>query len=378
MKRIIGLLCVVLAMPMPAQVPINAADIVQRDMGNDRFAAGKLLLIERPVSGDLIAAGSEIEVAAPVVGDALLVAGSIVVSKAVGQSVYAAAGKVLINDSVGRNARVAGGQVEFSPISEVAGNVSVSGGQIELKGKVKGYVQAAGGRVFIDAIIVGNVEATSGQIELGPNAKITGLFRYASREPLKRDPAALTNGGVEVFEAPGGWPVPENVEHTMGRSGSWIWTIGLLLIAALLMATLPNFYSRVAETLRTRPGLSVLIGFVSLVCIPIAALLFLITIIGVPLGLIAILFYVLLLLVGYVSAGMSLGGWVMKRLKSDYANSALWRVGGAVAGVLVISFLARIPWVGAWVVLIALIAGSGALMVQLWTAWKSRDVTVGV
>ena len=376
MKHLLGMLCCVAAMPLLAQNKGNTANSMERDFANDRFAAGKLVMIERPVIGDLIAAGSELEVAAPVTGDALLAGGTVVVSKAIGQSLYAAAGKLLINDSIARNARVTGGRVEFSPISEVAGNVTVAGGEVELKGKVKGYVQAAGGRVFIDAIIAGNVEATSGQVELGPNAKITGNFRYSSREPLKRDPAAQTNGGVEIFESPGGWPVPENVEHNMGRGGGWVWTIGLLLLAAVLMTLLPNFYGRVADTLRTRPGMSVLIGFVSLVCIPIAALIFLITIIGVPLGLLTLLLYCLLLVVGYVSAGIGLGDWLLKRVKSDHPNSTLWRVGGAVVGVLMISLLARIPWLGTWVALAALVTGVGVLVMQVWMAWKARDSTV--
>jgi len=376
MQPFIALLCCALALPTIAQSSANPINGAEREFGSDRFAAGKLIVVVRPVAGDLIAAGSEIEVAAPVAGDALLAGGTVVVSKAIGQSLYAAAGKLLINDSIARNVRVTGGRIEFSPISEVAGNVTVAGGEVELKGKVKGYVQAAGGRVFIDAIIVGNVEATSGQVELGPNAKITGMFRYSSREPLKRDPAALTNGGVEIFEAPGGWPVPENVEHHMGRGGGWIWTIGLLLLAAVLITVLPNFYGRVADTLHTRPGMSVLIGFVSLVCIPIAALIFLITIVGVPIGLITLLLYLLLLVVGYVSAGMGLGDWLLKRVRSDHPNSTLWRVGGAVAGVLMVSLLARIPWVGTWVALAALVTGVGVLVIQAWTEWKTRDSAV--
>jgi hypothetical protein len=375
MKRLISLLCFVVAIPLLAQEKANPPNEVQRDFGNDHFVAGKLIIVDRAVSGDLIAAGSEMEVAASVTGDALLAGGTVVVSKAINQSLYAAAGKLLINDSVKRNVRVAGGRIEFSPISEVAGNVTAMGGEVELKGKVNGYVQAVGGRVFIDAIILGNVEATSGQVELGPNARITGTFRYSSREPLKRDPAAQTNGGIQVFAAAGGWPVPENVEHHMGRGGSWIWTIGLLLVAALLMVALPSFYARVVDTLRHRMRMSLLIGFVTLVCVPIAAIFFLITIIGVPLGLITLMLYLLLLIVGYVTTGISLGDWLLKRVKSSPSNSTLWRVGAAVVGVLVVSLLARIPWVGPWVSLIALLAGIGALVLQTSNAWGSRNST---
>jgi hypothetical protein len=366
MKRVVSMLCCAVAVAAMAAPGEHEQDRVERDFGGDRFAAGNALSIDKPVTGDLIAAGGSVELATTVAGDALLAGGDVIVSKKIGQSLYAVAGKFFVNDAIARNARVAGGQIEFSPISEVGGNVSVAGGQVSLKGNVKGNVQAAGGRVLIDAIIGGDVEATSGQVELGPNAKIGGKLRYASRDPIKRDPAAKVGGSVETFAPPGGWPVPENVEHHMGRGGSWIWTIGLLLVATILVLLMPGFYTRVAATLRARVGMSVLIGFVALICVPVAAVLFLITIIGVPLGLLTIALYLVLLVVGYVSTGISIGDWLLKRMMSDRANTALWRIGGAIAGVLIVSLLARIPWIGGWVVLIALLAGLGALTLQVW------------
>ncbi len=365
MKKSITLLCCVAATLAIAQSPMRE-DRVERDFGTDRFAAGNTLLINKPIAGDLIAAGGNVEVAATVAGDALLAGGDIAVSKKISQSLYSISGKLFVNDSIGRNARVAGGQIEFSPISEVNGNVSAAGGQVSLKGKVNGNVQAAGGRVLIDAIISGDVEATSGQVEIGPNAKIAGKLRYASRDPIVRDPAAKVAGSVETFEPSGGWPVPENVEHRMGRSGGWVWTIGLLIVATTLIALMPTFYTRVVETYRTRPAMSLLIGFITLICVPALAILFLITIIGVPLALLIIAAYLILLVVGYVTTGISIGDWLLKRVTDDKAGSTWWRIGSAVAGVLIVSLIARIPWVGGWVVLIALLIGLGALISQVW------------
>jgi hypothetical protein len=365
MRKILAVLCCTVAITAVAQSPTKE-DRVERDFGADRFAAGNALVINKPVAGDLIAAGGNVDVATTVAGDALLVGGDVAVNKKVNQSLYSASGKLLVNDAIGRNARVAGGQIEFSPISEVSGNVSAAGGQVSLKGKIDGNVQAAGGRVLIDAIIGGDVEATSGQVELGPNTKIAGKLRYASRDPIVRDPAAKVAGSVELFEPSGGWPVPENVEHRMGRSGGWVWTIGLLLVATVLILLMPTFYTRVAETFRARAGMSLLIGFIALICIPALAILFLITIVGVPLALLIIAAYLMLLVVGYVSTGISIGDWLLKRVKGDHAGSTWSRIGGAVAGVLIVSLLARIPWIGGWVVLIALLVGLGAFILQVW------------
>ncbi|MGL5004894.1 MAG: polymer-forming cytoskeletal protein, partial [Casimicrobium sp.] len=302
--------------------------------------------------------------------------GDVAVNKKVTQSLYAVSGKLFVNDAIGRNARVAGGQIEFSPISEVTGNVSAAGGRVSLKGKINGNVQAAGGVVLIDAIIGGDVEATSGQVELGPNAKIAGKLRYASRDPIFRDPAAKVAGSVETFEPAGGWPVPSNMERRMGRGGGWVWTIGLLLVATVLIALAPTFYSRVAETLRARAGTSLLIGFIALICVPALAILFLITVIGVPLALLIIAAYLMLLVVGYVTTGISIGDWLLKRAKGDQTSSTLWRIGGAIVGVSIVSLLARIPWVGGWVVLIALLVGLGALTLQVWQSRGQKTNTL--
>ncbi len=373
MKRLTGYFCIavvfmgMMATTALAQTKVAArVERAERDFGNDHFAAGNSLQIDTAVAGDLIAAGGSVDVIATVEGDAVLTGGTVAVSKRIGQNFYGAAGKLFVNDVVGRNARVTGGQVTFSQVSEVVGNVTAAGGEVTLNGKVRGHVLIAGGRVLIDAIVGGDVEATGGQVELGPNARIGGKLRYASREPLKRDPAAQVQGAVETFAPPGGWPVPENVEHGMGRAGGWIWTTGLMLLAAVLVALLPNFYLGVANTLRRHAGKSLLVGFITFVCVPVAALLFLITIIGVPLGLLTVLAYLLLLLVGYVSTGISIGDWALQRAKSDASQSMLRRIFSAIIGVLIVSLLARIPWLGGWVVVVALLVGLGALALQIW------------
>jgi len=131
--------------------------------------------------------------------------------------------------------------------------------------------------------------------------------------------------------------------------------------------TLPDFYARVAQTLRTRGWMSLLLGFLALVCIPVAALILVFTLIGVPLALLAIALCLALLLVGYVSAGIGIGAWALAKLKADRTEAKWWRIGAAVLGVLAISLLGRLPYLGGLVVLGALLIGLGALLLQVRT-----------
>jgi cytoskeletal protein CcmA (bactofilin family) len=349
-----------------AQSDADKKPAVERDLGADHFVAGGTVRVDKPVAGDLIAAGGDVEISAAVDGDVVLAGGNLRLDGNVGQGLYAAGGKLSVNGSVGRNARIAGGKVDLGPAAQVAGNVTVGGGDVTVKGAVKGYLQAGGGQVLIDGPVQGDVVASAGQLELGPNARIGGKLRYASREEPKRDPAAQVAGGIERMPMPGGAPVPGRVERGLGgHGGGWLWTAGLMLIAAILVGAVPAASTRVAHTLHTRPWLALLIGFVALVCMPVAALIFFITIIGVPLGLLTLLSYFVLLIVGYVATAVALGDWGLQRFKAEVAAKPAWRIAAAVLAVLAIALLGSVPFLGGLVVFAAMLLGIGAIVMQL-------------
>ena len=85
-----------------------------------------------------------------------------------------------------------------------------------------------------------------------------------------------------------------------------------------------------------------------------------------PLGLLTLLLYVALLLVGYVSAGIVAGSLLLTRYREDAVTTTGWRIAAAVLGVLLVAIVTHVPFVGAWVVLVAMLIGVGALALQLW------------
>jgi hypothetical protein len=349
----------------------RAADgqTAERRMGADRFFSGGSLNVSHPVDGDLIAAGGNLDVEAPVGGDALVVGGNLRFGSEVGQSIYALGGQVKVDAKVGRNVRVAGGQVDIGPNAQVAGNLTTAGGQVNVNGRVIGYVQVAGGRVVIDAPVGGDVVAASGQVELGPNARIAGKLRYRSPDDLKRDPAAQVAGGVERLAlSPGQESRWRGHRRFLVGGASMLWTLGMMVLATVLLVAFPGFYDRVTRTLRARPGMSVLSGLVLLACAPLAALILLISIIGVPLALISLALYLAALPVGYASGGIALGNWALGRFRPDQATLPGWRIGAALLALFSMALLRWIPGVGALVGFGALLAGLGALLLQLQRA----------
>jgi hypothetical protein len=340
----------------------NRTDLVTMELGRDHFAAGQNVVVRQPVAGDLLAAGREVVVSEKVGCDAAAAGGMVRLNGNISNNTYAAGGEVFVNGTLSRNARLAGGTVEISPSSRIEGGASIAAGQVRMNGSIGGYLQATGGNVYIDGPVGGDVEAAGGQIELGPNARINGKLRYRSRAALKQDPAAQVVGGIEQL------PFEVRVGRGIGRAFGWafflFWTAGLMLLAAILLVLLPGF-GNVMSTLEARPGLSALVGFALLVCIPVASLILLITLIGAPLGLLSMIAYFALLIVGYLAAAAVIGDLLLKRPPVANSGTARWRIGAAICGIFVISLLGRIPALGGLIVFVALIMGMGAVGLQV-------------
>lgn len=341
-----------------------------RVLGGDVFIASGSVSVNQPVGGDLIVSGGNVDVDTSVAGDVLAFGGKVHLGSGLGGSVYAAGGQVTIDAKVERNVRVVGGQVDLGPTSEVGGNLSLAGGQLRLGGTVRGEVRSAGGRLLIDGPVGGDVLAFNGKLELGPRARIAGKLRYSSNEELQRDPAAMVAGGIEKLAplAPKAGGRADDVGDHRGGPGaaSAVWTLGLMVLAAAMLAALPTFSATLAGTLRQRLGLSCLLGFVWLICLPVAAVLLVITLIGIPLALFALALYAALMPIAWATTGVGLGDWMLSRWVPDRAGQLAARIVAAALALLALTLLGWVPLLGAALGFLALIAGLGAWLLQVW------------
>lgn len=353
-----ALACVLLA---PAHADEREHRLYLRQQGTDTFVAGDSARVGEPVSGDLVAAGGELRIDAPVLGDLVAIGGVLRLDGKVSQNLYAGGGHVTLEGALARNARVAGGNVSVGPHATINGNASLAGGRIEMLGSIGGYLQAAGGHVYIDGRVDGDAEVASGQLELGPQARIGGKLSYRGAAPLVQHPSAQVAGGIERLEM----ELRRGPDRKAGPALFGLWTLGLMASAAVLVLALPGFFGRTSEAARRRFGWSVLWGFLALAAGPLAVIVLLATVIGVPLALIALLVYLVLMLLGYIAAGIALGDGVLARGWASRAAHRGWRALFATLGVLAIGVVALIPWLGGLVAFLALITGMGALLMAV-------------
>jgi hypothetical protein len=357
-----GALCSTLTLAQVSSAPPTGLPVPA-----DRLAAGSTLRLAERSTGDLIAAGGRVEVDAPVDGDTMLAGGELRVRAPLARNLYVAGGRVQLDSEMGRNLRAAGGQVELGSSARLGGHATIAAGDVSVRGPIKGSLSIVGGRALIDATVDGDVTVTAGQIELGPQARIGGTLRWRSEGELQRHASAQVAGPIErlALRDLGREALASDAGAFRWLAGAW-WTVGLMVVAAVVLAAAPGLASEVARTWRQRTGTSLLAGFVALVCIPVAVVTLFVTVIGVPLALLALLLYFVLLPMGYLGSAIGLGQWGLARWRSEAAGNLGWRIGATCLALVVLALLGAIPWLGGLVGLAMLMIGLGAIMLQLW------------
>jgi hypothetical protein len=136
----------------------------------------------------------------------------------------------------------------------------------------------------------------------------------------------------------------------------------------------PRFSTAAAASARARPWVSLAIGFALALCVPVAAVLFLISVIGAPLGLLLLFFYPVTLVLGYLTGAMAIGdllmGWWARR-RARTLTPAMRTVALAIA-LLVLLLAARIPIGGGVAALLLLLLGLGGFSMQAYRGYASE------
>ena len=291
-------------------------------------------------------------------GSSVRIGGNIEVSDPTDGPLVTVGGKISVDAPVHGSFSAAGGKIDLGPNATISGDASLAGGNLVVRGPIEGDLHVAGGQITIDGPVGGDASVAGGSLTLGPDARIAGKLRFRGGE-LKRDPAAQVAGGTSFKPSRA-----HRHEPTAGErfTRGWVWTAGLVVLAAILAGALPGPSQRLAHELRERPWPTVGLGLLALVAIPVAAVLFCITVIGIPIGVLAIIVYAALLLVGYVWLAVVVGALLLDRFKADVAAVTAWRVGAAVLAMLILAILVRVPYVGGFLKVAAIAVGVGMIV----------------
>lgn len=369
--------CAVLCLGWPAlaEEDKGAASVSGTVMiDEDYFSAGSSAELDKRVEGDTFLAGGRVAMRGPVKGDAVLAGGDINIADTVGQDVYAAGGTISISGQITGSARIAGAQVTLAQRGGIAGKATIAAARLQLSGRVGRYLVVYADSVRIDGEVGGDLRISARSVEIGPDAKISGKLSYRSPQQAKIDPKAVIAGGTTHIETD--WPKGEvdSVARIAALVSLGLLLLSLLVVGGIMILAFPQFSEAAASTVRSDPWKSLGLGFSLLLCIPVAAVLFMVTLIGIPLGIALLCFYPLMLLLGYLTGALFLGdraaGWIAKR--RGVVVRPAGRFVALTLALLALLLVAKLPFAGAVLVFVILLAGLGGFWIRAYRAYVKK------
>jgi cytoskeletal protein CcmA (bactofilin family) len=336
------------------------------------YAAGNHIEIRGPILGDAVLAGRDLEIRQPVDGDVLGAGWRVTLSGAAHDDVRIAGGNVRLEAPIDGDVTVAGGDVTSGPQVRVGGRAWVSGAAVRLEGTFARDVRIAGRHVQLGADITGPVEVVAERVEILSGAHLRGPLTYRSPTAAEIAPGAILDGPV-TFKKVQAREV-QQARATRGVS-SVLFGLHVFLTGLLVIVLIPRFTLDVAATLRQQPGRSLATGFALLVTLPIAAILLMISILGLPLGVAVVALYLVALLIGLVTTAYVVGQLEAGLLKRTPAGTRGSHALLLFAGVVTLAVLRALPVVGGVVVLASVLFGLGALTLWIYRHFESAAGT---
>jgi hypothetical protein len=323
----------------------------------DLYLMGRNIIVDGTVNGDIFGAGQTITINGTVNGGVTLAGQTLTVNGQVTHGVRLVGQTLNVNSSIGRDLAAAGAVLNVGGTAKIADDLVLGVGTSYISGQVNGDVRGEGGEVTINNEVGENVELEVDKLTITSTANIEGDLVYTSEnEAIIQSGARL--GGSTTHNVPEKPAAPSPFASIRGKLLGFLMTLVIGIIVILLAA---GRISAMADSIRTKPWPSLGWGALALFVTPIAALVVIITIIGLPVGLIALVLYGIAVYLSQIPVGFLIGRLILKR-NGEIESRGLF-IGALALGLAILLVLGLIPYVGGLVMLLTIMFGLGSLIV---------------
>ncbi|MDH3638129.1 MAG: polymer-forming cytoskeletal protein [Gammaproteobacteria bacterium] len=335
----------------------------------DVYMAGATVQVLADVEGDVVVAGGTVTVVNSVSDDVLAAGGTVTITANVDDDIRLAGGSVAVTGNVGDDAVIAGGAVTLGPGNTVSGRAWLAGATITVAGNVGRELKAAGGEIIVAGTIGGDVELYAESIEIQPSAVIKGNLTYSAPKEAVIHEGARIEGVVNWHELD---PRRDFGDPGWSFVGNLVFFLSLAVSAIVLFLIYPRFSRSVVQQLQDAPFKSLGLGLLVLFATPFVVLMLLVSVLGVPLGLIVLALYFVALIAGLLVGIIWIGDFGFRRLGKTPDESKWIRAWSIVAAAAILLIIGFIPFIGGLVLFFVLLLGIGALELHFYRLYIGR------
>ncbi len=320
---------------------------------DDLYLFGEVITVSGIVTGDAILFGREVVVDGNIMGSLLVFAETVRIDGNVAGTVRGGANSFSFVGSSGRDLMIMANTITVS--GPVGQDLFAAASNGTITGSVGRDLKSSMNSLIVDGLVGGDIDAVVSELVIGPNALVSGKITYTSELEATVNDQAVIGGSITRLD-------PPTTQVTAVSAGRKVWSfsrpiLSLLFVALLMILLFPAVTKGSAAMIGEKPTSSLGTGALIVFVAPIAALILLATVIGIPVSFLSMLLYIVLIYLSRVFAGYFLADLAFQKFGVD-----LHPVLKALIGVLVLALIFKIPYIGWLVNLAAVIFGSGAFM----------------
>jgi cytoskeletal protein CcmA (bactofilin family) len=334
------------------------------------LAAGETVEIEGDVNGDLFAFGRRVAVRGNVTGNVIAAGETVDIQGTVAGSVFSAGRAVALTQRVQRNLYAGARDLTIAEGAEVARDLIAGASSVSMNGRV-GHDLTTGARELIVRGSVGrNVLAEAATITLLDGASIGGNLtaRVGDANNVQIAPGATVAGTVDrnIVERPR-IDTHENRYLTIGFYLGQVVRLAMgFVTGVLLLWIFPGL-----QTLSLASAGAALraggVGLVAAISLPVLAAIACITVIGIPLGII-------------VAISWLLGLYFAKTVVAHYRGRSLFDsprgtphyAATLVTGLVIVLIAVNLPWIGWLIGVVLTLIGLGMIVAHIYDRNRER------
>lgn len=365
--KVFAVTLLTLAIPIVAVVATANAQTFRSDqsvtISNDdvingsAYLAGSSVNVSGKVDGDLYCAGQNVNISGEITGDVLCAGQTLTISGTVTGNVRLAGQTMALSGKVGKSASIVGQTITLHKDGEISQDVTIIGQNTNIDGRIGRDLALTSVVANINSTIGRNVNADLESLTLAKGAAIGGALTYTAPKKLTASDGSVVSGKTTYTEAKDD---NKKSESAFNPFAAFIWSL-MLLVSALLFALLfPRFLhdaTQLSSMSVSKVLLATLVGFVASVVMPVAIILLMITVLGIPFAIATLVAWILVVMLSGAFAAYYIGHLVW----SKQSNTILIMLVGAL--ILVIALLVPILNVLVW--LFSIWFGSGAILLYL-------------
>jgi hypothetical protein len=251
---------------------------------------------------------------------------------------------------------------------DVDGDVALVGGNLTISGVVDGDIVIVGGQALLTetAVVRGNIATIGGNVEKEPGAEVTGTI--TNNAPMVDVPDVPNVPNVpNTPNVPGTPDIRVDVNPFWEIAGIFGRAFAVAAIGMLLALFLQPQLDRVNAAITRQPLMAGGYGLLAIIIVPTAIVIMTITILLIPIALLAAFVLPLAWLFGMIALGQEVGDRFTKAINQVWAP-VLSTGFGTFTLVLIVGLVGLVPCVG-WLAsfLVTLVALGGVAMTWFGT-----------